>query len=174
MTAILFVLNALLTLAVIGFLLRVVMPLVRADFRSPLGQAVLRFTDPLVKPLRRILRPVGKVDVASIVALLAVQIAGSTLIRLVAGGGFLPGLILVDALRGLAYTILQFYTVAVLVQALLSWVAPGTYNPATQLLHRICEPLLAPVRRLIPPIGGLDFSSLFVLIGLQALQLLLR
>jgi YggT family protein len=174
MTAILFVLNALLTLAVIGFLLRVVMPLVRADFRSPLGQAVLRFTDPLVKPLRRILRPVGKVDVASIVALLAVQIAGSTLVRLVAGGGFLPGPILVDALRGLAYTILQFYTIAVLVQALLSWVAPGTYNPATQLLRRICEPLLAPVRRLIPPIGGLDFSSLFVLIGLQALQLLLR
>ena len=174
MTAILFVLNALLTLVVIAFLLRVVMPLVRADFRSPLGQAVLRFTDPLVKPLRRILRPVGKVDVASIVALLAVQIAGSTLIRLAAGGGFLPGPILVDGLRGLAYTVLQFYTIAVLVQALLSWVAPGTYNPATQLLHRICEPLLAPFRRLIPPIGGLDFSALFVLIGLQALQLLLR
>jgi len=85
MTAILFVLNALLTLVVIAFLLRVVMPLVRADFRSPLGQAVLRFTDPLVKPLRRILQPVGKVDVASIVALLAVQFAGSALIRLVAG-----------------------------------------------------------------------------------------
>jgi YggT family protein len=80
----------------------------------------------------------------------------------------------VDALRGLAYTVLQFYTIAVLVQALLSWVAPGTYNPATQLLHRICEPLLAPFRRLIPPMGGLDFSALFVLIGLQALQLLLR
>jgi len=174
MTAILFILNALLTLAVIAFLLRVVMPLVRADFRSPLGQAVLRFTDPLVKPLRRILPPVGKVDVASIIALLAVQLAGSTLIRLVAGGGFLPGAIVVDGLRGLAYTILQFYTIAVLVQALLSWVAPGTYNPATQLLHRICEPLLAPFRRLVPPIGGLDFSALFVLIGLQALQLLLR
>jgi len=174
MMAILFILNALLTLVVIAFLLRVVMPLVRADFRSPLGQAVLRFTDPLVKPLRRILRPVGKVDVASIIALLAVQFAGSTLIRIVAGGGFLPGPILVDGLRGLAYTILQFYTVAVLVQALLSWVAPGTYNPATQLLHRICEPLLAPFRRLIPPIGGLDFSALFVLIGLQALQLMLR
>jgi len=174
MTAILFVLNALLTLVVIAFLLRVVMPLVRADFRSPLGQAVLRFTDPLVKPLRRILQPVGKVDVASIVALLAVQFAGSALIRLVAGGGFLLGPILVDGLRGLAYTILQFYTIAVLVQALLSWVAPGTYNPATQLLQRICEPLLAPFQRLIPPIGGLDFSALFVLIGLQALQLLLR
>jgi len=80
----------------------------------------------------------------------------------------------VDGLRGLAYTILQFYTIAVLVQALLSWVAPGTYNPATQLLQRICEPLLAPFRRLIPPLGGLDFSALFVLIGLQALQLLLR
>jgi YggT family protein len=174
MAAILFILNALLTLVVVAFLLRVVMPLVKADFRNPLGQAVLRFTDPLVRPLRRVLQPVGKVDVASIVALLAVQLLGTALLSLVAGGGLAPGPVLFAGLRGLANTVLQFYTVAVLVHALLSWVAPGTYNPATQLLQRICEPLLRPFRRLVPPLGGLDFSALFVLIGLQALQILLR
>jgi YggT family protein len=63
--------------------------------------------------------------------------------------------------------------VSILIYALLSWIAPGTYSPANQLLSRICEPLLAPVRRVVPPIGGLDLSALFVLIALQALQILL-
>jgi YggT family protein len=174
MAAILFVLNALLTIVVVAFLLRVVMPLVRADFRSQLGQAVLSFTDPLVRPLRRVLPPAGRVDVASIVALLAVQLAGTALLRLVAGAGFAPGPILAAGLHGLAGTVLQFYSVALLLYVLLSWIAPGTYNPATRLLDRICEPLLRPLRRIIPPIAGLDFSALFVLIGLQALQILLR
>jgi len=70
--------------------------------------------------------------------------------------------------------VLQFYFVVVLLYALLSWVAPGTYSPGAQLLGRLSEPLLRPLRRIVPPIGGLDFSALFVLIGLQALQILLR
>jgi YggT family protein len=64
--------------------------------------------------------------------------------------------------------------VAILIYALLSWVAPGTHSPANDLLGRICEPILRPIRRVIPPVGGLDLSALFVLIGLQALQILLR
>jgi YggT family protein len=173
MAAILFVLHALLTLVVVAFLLRVLMPLVRADFRNPLGQAVLRFTDPLIRPLRRILPPAGKVDVASVAALLLVQFAGTALIRIVAGGGFAAGPIVFIGFKELLRTVLQFFTVAILVQAVLSWVAPGTHNPATQLLSRLCEPLLRPFRRLLPPIGGLDFSPIFVLIGLQALLILL-
>lgn len=173
MAAIHFVLNALLTLAVLAFLLRAVMPLARADFRSPLGQAVLRFTDPVVLPLRKVLKPAGRVDVASFAALLLVQLAGTAAIRLVTGASMAPAGVLAQGLRGLAITVLQFYSIAVLVYALLSWVAPGNHSPATQLLARICEPLLGPVRRVMPPIGGLDFSALFVLIGLQALQILL-
>jgi YggT family protein len=174
MAAILFILNSVFMIVVVAFLLRVVMPMVRADFRSPLGQAVLRFTDPVVRPLRRVLQPVGKVDVASIAALLLVQLACTTLLRLVAGGGFTAAPVVVGAFYSLATTILQFYSIAVLAHALLSWIAPGTYSPATQLLDRLCEPLLGPVRRIVPPLGGLDFSPLIVLIGLQALQILLH
>jgi YggT family protein len=174
MAALLFILNALLTLLVIAFLLRALMPLVRADFRNPLGQAVLQFTDPLVRPLRRIIGPVGRVDVASIVALLLVQFAGTAVLGLVAGGGFgLAGTVIV-AFRSLTQTVLSFYSVAILAYAVLSWIAPGTYSPATQLLAALCEPLLGPVRRILPPIAGLDLAPLFVLIGLQALQILLR
>ncbi len=174
MAAILFILDALLTLVVVAFLLRALMPLVRADFRNPLGQAVLRFTDPLVRPLRRVIGPLGRVDMASIVALLLVQFAGAALLRLVAGGGFALPEILIAGLLEFAQTVLRFYTVAILAYAVLSWIAPGTYSPATRLLAALCEPLLGPVRRILPSVAGLDLAPLFVLIGLQALQILLR
>jgi YggT family protein len=174
MTAILFVLDALLTLVVVAFLLRVLMPLTRADFRSPIGQAVLRLTNPVVMPIRRLLPPAGRVDVASIVALLLVQLVKSMALRLVAGGGLALVSLLPWALRDLARTVLQFYFVVILLYALLSWVAPRGHGPGADLLARLAEPVLAPLRRIIPPLGGLDLSPLFVLIGLQALQILLR
>ncbi len=174
MAAVLFIINALLTLVVVAFLLRALMPLVRADFRNPLGQAVLRFTDPLVRPLRRVLGPAGRVDVASIVAVLLVQFAGTALLRLVAGAGFSFPVTLLAALQMLAQTVLSLFSVAMLAYVILSWIAPGAYSPATRLLSALCEPLLRPVRRIIPPIAGLDLAPVFVLIGLQALQLVLR
>ena len=173
MQALLFILETLITLVVIAFLLRVLMPLIRADFRNPIGQAVMQVTNPLVMPLRRVLPPAGRVDLASVAALVIVQLAGTLLLRVVSGHGFDLGGVLLQGSFGLLRTILQFYTIAIIVYALLSWIAPGTYSPANQLLSRICEPLLAPVRRVIPPLGGLDLSALFVLIGLQALQILL-
>jgi YggT family protein len=174
MAAILFILDTLLTLVVAAFLLRLLMPLVRADFRNPIGQAVLQFTSPLVVPLRKLLPPAGRLDVASVVALLVVQFAKTAVLMLIAGGGLALLPILLRGLHDLARTVLQFYFVVVLLYALLSWVAPGTYSPGAQLLGRLSEPLLRPLRRIVPPIGGLDFSALFVLIGLQALQILLR
>jgi YggT family protein len=174
MAAVLFILNALLTLVVVAFLLRALMPLVRADFRNPLGQAVLQFTDPLVRPLRRVLGSAGRVDVASIVAVLLVQFASTALLRLVAGAGFTFTVTLVAALRMLAQTVLSLFSVALLAYVVLSWIAPGAYSPATRMLGALCEPLLRPVRRVIPPIAGLDLAPVFVLIGLQALQLVLR
>jgi YggT family protein len=62
----------------------------------------------------------------------------------------------------------------VLLHVVLSWVAPGAHSPAAAILGRLCEPLLGPLRRIVPPIGGLDLSPIFVMIGLQALQILLR
>lgn len=174
MDALLFVLDTFVTLVVIAFLLRLLLPLVRADLRNPVGQAVLRVTNPVVMPLRRLLGSAGRIDLASLVALLLVQLAGTAALRLVAGGGMALLPVLVQAVRDLAQTVLQFYFIAVLLYALLSWVGTAGRGPAAHLLGRLCDPLLAPVRRVVPPIGGLDLSALFVLIGLQALQILLR
>lgn len=174
MQALLFILNALFTLVVVAFLLRVIMPLVRADFRNPFGEAVLKVTNPLVLPLRRVLPPARRFDPASIVALLVVQFAKTAALMLVAGGRLDLATVLAGGLFGLAILVVQFYFYAVLIYALMSWFAGAAYNPAGQILARICEPLLAPIRRVIPPLGGLDLSALFLMIGLQALLMLLR
>lgn len=175
MQALQFIVEALLTLVVIAFLLRVLLPLVRADLRNPFSAAILRFTNPVVLPLRRLLPPAGRIDTASIVALFAVQMLAAGMLFAFMGTGWPDPLQLVlTSLKMLAQTVIQFYVFAVLLYALLSWIAPGTYSPVANVLTSLCEPVLAPVRRLIPPIGGLDLSALFVLIGLQALLILLR
>lgn len=175
MDAIRYIVGALLWLAVFAFLMRVILQLVRADFRNPLAQAIVRLTNPLVLPLRRVIPPIGKFDAASFVALLLVELAAAAILLSLEGFGLPAGQVLLRfALLDLLQKALQFYLIAILIYVILSWVAPGAYSPAAALLSSICEPLLAPVRRIIPPIGGLDLSALFVLIGLQALLILLR
>lgn len=174
MHALLFILNALFTLVVVTFLLRVIMPLVRADFRNPFGEAVLKVTNPLVLPLRRALPPARRLDPASVIALLVVQLVKTALLQLVAGGGLSAASVLAAGLLGLVVLVVQFYFYAILFYALMSWFGGAGYSPAGQIVARICEPVLAPVRRVIPPLGGLDLSALFVMIGLQALLMLLH
>jgi YggT family protein len=176
MDALRFIVHALLqVLLVIVFLLRVLLPLVRADARNQLSQAVIRFTNPLVLPLRRILPPIGKVDTASIVALLIVQAAATAVLWLLDAYPwmFTAGQFVHTVLLNLVVTVLQFYTFALFLYVLLSWVAPGTYSPAAALLSSLCEPLLRPIRRVLPTFGGLDLSALIAIIVLQALIILI-
>lgn len=176
MDALIFIVRTILqVLLVTVFLLRVLLPLVRADSRNQLSQAVIRFTNPLVLPLRRLLPPMGKIDTASIVALLIVQIAATATLWLL---GAYPWVFTVPqflqvVVINLIITILQFYTFALFLYVLLSWVAPGTYSPAAALLSSLCEPLLRPVRRVVPSFGGFDLSALFLIIALQALVILI-
>jgi YggT family protein len=172
--ALYFVLNTLLTLVVVVFLLRVLMPLVRADFRNPVGEAVLKITNPLVLPLRRAIRPGRRVDAASIVALLIVQFAKTIVLLLVRGATLRADMVLVAGLFGLAVLVIQFYFYAVLIYALMSWFGGASYSPVGLVLGRLVEPLLEPFRRIIPPLGGLDLSALFLMIALQAVLILLR
>ncbi|MGQ0430317.1 MAG: YggT family protein [Gammaproteobacteria bacterium] len=174
MDALYFIVNSLVTFAVYAFLLRVLLPLARADFRNPLSQAVLALTNWLVMPLRRLLPPAGRVDTASVVALLVVQFAATLLLFRLQYGALLPLVpLVVTALRSLVLSVLLLYTVLIFIYALLSFVAPGARSPGTSLLASLCEPLLMPLRRVLPVVGGLDFSPLVAIIGLQALRILI-
>ena len=174
MAALYFIVDSVLTFLVYAFLLRVLLPLVRADFRNPLSQAILALTSWLVHPLRRVLPPVGRLDTASVVALLAVQIV-ATLVLFRLQAGVVPPLVplVLAALRSLVLSVLLLYTVLIFIYALLSFVAPGARSPATALLASLCEPLLMPLRRMLPIVGGLDFSPLVAIVALQALRLLI-
>lgn len=175
MEALIFIVRTLLQLLVLVFLLRVLLPLCRADTRNPISQAVIRLSNPLVLPLRRVIPPIGRIDTASLAAVALMQIAATAVVFLLSGLGIGSPLgLLAFALRELVMTVLQFYFFAILIYALLSWIAPSAYSPAANLLTSLCEPIIRPVRRLIPPIAGLDLSALFVLIAIQALQIVIR
>ena len=174
MNAIQYLVDALLTMFLYVLILRFVMQLSRADFRNQIAHAVLIVTNPVIMPLRKILPPMGKIDTASVIAILffaALIVAVNALFLI---GKLLP---LVPWLQWTIVTVLRsfiaFYTVAIIIYVILGWVIPPGYSPPMALLASICEPLLAPVRRLIPSIGGIDFSPLWVGLVLGALLRLL-
>jgi len=174
MDALQFIVDSVLTFVVYAFLLRVLLPMVRADFRNPLAQAILALTNWLVLPLRRVLPPIGRADSASIVALLAVQFAATLIMFRLRTGALFPFLRLaIESLRSLVLAVLLLYTVLIFVYALLSFIAPGGRSPATSLLASLCEPVLGPLRRVLPIVGGIDFSPLVAIVGLQALRILI-
>jgi YggT family protein len=138
------------------------------------SQAIVRITNPVILPLRRVLPPIGKVDTASVVALLAVA-AVEVGCRYALLGVFPGALIWVRAmLVDVASMLLWTYFYAIFLYTLLSLIAPGGYSPLQSVLASLCEPVLRPIRRISPPIAGLDLSPLWALIAIQALLILLR
>lgn len=174
MDALYFLVDSVLTFLVYAFLLRLLLQLARADFRNPLAQAVIALTNWLVMPLRRVLPPAGRFDTASFVALVAVQLVATLILFRLRTGALFPFVPLaITALRALVLSTLLLYTVLIFVYAALSFIAPGTRSPATALLAALCEPLLRPLRQVLPVIGGIDFSPLVAIVGLTALRILI-
>lgn len=165
-----FIAETLFELYVLCFVLRFVLQATRADFHNPLSQLIVRVTNPVVVPLRRLIPGYRGLDMSSAVVVLVLEIvATSVLLPLKTGMSPTFAGLMYFALLRTVLTILRMYLFAILIYALMSFVNPGTYNPLTSVLASISEPLLRPVRRIIPPIAGLDLSPLFVLIALQAL-----
>jgi YggT family protein len=174
MSALIFIVDTLLSLALFVVLARLLLQWARADFRNPIAQAIVRLTNPLILPLRRILPPVGKVDTASVVAVVLVAIIKVGILLALRGYGS-PGVQLwVQSVAvELVEALLRTYFYAILLYALLSLIAPGGYSPLQSVLASVCEPVLRPFRRLIPPIAGIDLSPLWAVIAIQAILLLL-
>ena len=172
-----FLINVAFGLFVYTALLRFIMQWMRAPFRNPVGQAVTALTDWAVKPMRKILPGFGGYDWASLVVAWLLQVVWlAALASLSAPAsalltGTTAGLIAAIAIVELIKAALWIVIVAVFVQALLSWVAPD--GPLAGVLNALTFPLLAPVRRLVPPIGGaLDLSPLIVIVLAQLILML--
>ena len=147
----------------------------RADFYNPISQFVARLTNPPLQALHRIIPIRSRVDPAVLVLALAVQ-AIAIVTTLLLAGFALPGpvTILVWSLIGVAGLVVNTYLVALIVMIVVSWVAPGTRHPAVLLTYQITEPVMAPVRSMLPAAGGLDFSPILVFIAINVIQIALR
>ena len=150
------------------FMLRLILQWVRADYYNPISQFVIKVTDPLVVPARRILPSVGKLDTPTLVVLVLLQCLVTYLLLLLidftpSAGTFIY-LVVIRLIRLVIWT----YTIALFGYVILSWVAQARYSPIAMVLGQVVGPLLRPVRRILPPIGGLDLSPMLVLILLYA------
>ena len=156
-------------------LLRLLFQAMDVDFRNPLSQFVYKATQPVLKPLRRVLPMRARVEPALVVLLLLVQLL--EVYALSGLRGYLPGLIgalLMAVAQSLSLLTLTL-SALLIVRAIASWVvaAGAGYNPMLRLLEQLTEPLLAPLRRIIPPLGGMDFSVLLALVAVQLVNILL-
>lgn len=169
-----FIIVALSDLYIMTFLLRLALAWARANFRNPLAQFIVKVTNPLVMPARRFIAPIGGLDLATLVVLLALQVLVTfVLVQITCGGGAQGGQIVVLALMRLVDLALQMYFWLLLVYVVASWVGQGAYNTAIAALASLVEPMLAPLRRFIPPIGGFDISPVFAFLAIGFLQRLI-
>ena len=172
--ALYFIVKTLAQLYLLLLLLRFWLPWLRADFRNPIAQGILKFTSPLIVPLRRFLPSIGRLDTATILVAFAVQFITVIALLAIVRRPIDTLTVAFISVIELAILSLNLFFFATLIRIILSWVAPGNYNPVTALLTTLSEPVLRPFRRLIPPIGGLDISPIFALVLLQAVVILLQ
>jgi YggT family protein len=165
-----FLIETLLDLYIIVLMLRFILQQVRADFYNPISQFIVKATSPVLNPARKIIPGFGGIDMATIVVVVVFIIAKIYIIALLSG--YTPTILalLLTGVRDFITLALNIFIFSIIIQAILSWINPDPYNPVSGVLFSITRPVLEPVRRLIKPIGGLDLSPLFALIGLMFIE----
>jgi YggT family protein len=163
--------------------LRFVMQVTRADYYNPLAQFVVKATDPLLVPLRRVIPSIKRYDTASALLCFGVLLVKLLVFKLMSLG-YVPAIgrslpvdaipvakLVIVALIDLVHLFFNIFIFSLFIQAILSWIPNASGNPVQGLLSAITEPVLRPARRFIPPMGGLDLSVFATIIGLYALRM---
>jgi YggT family protein len=167
------IINSLGGLYILAVLLRFLLQAVRADFYNPVSQAIVKVTSPALMPFRRIIPGYRGIDFASLILALVLNSAFTALLILIAGYK-LPGIgiIVAWAFVGLVSFILNIYFYALVISIIASFVAPFSGNPMLLVVYQILEPLYSRVRRVIPPMGGLDLSPIFIFLAINVIEIM--
>lgn len=185
LNAIGFILGILFNLYATVVAVRFVMQVVRADYYNPFAQAVVKLTDPLLVPLRRVIPSVKRYDTASLVLVFAVLLLKMLVFKFLSLGavpalgqsalvGQLPMIkILLLTVLDVIHQFFNVFIYALIIQAILSWIPGASGNPVQGMVAAIGEPVLRPVRKFVPAMGGIDLSVFFTIIGLFALRIFL-
>ncbi len=144
-----------------ALIVRFLMQLVRADYNNPVSSFIVKVTNPALKPLRRFIPGLFGVDLSSIILVFIVQIIEIVLVNLLPGRQ-LPDLfsLLMLTIGQVADTVITIYFICIMVVIIASWIVQGSYNPVLNLIYQLINPLMQPIRRIIPPMSGLDLSPL--------------
>ena len=178
MNALIMLFHALGWLYLLALLLRFLLQLARADFYNPISQAVVRVTDPLVRVFRTFIPGYRNIDFATLVLAFVIEgIAIYVLILLYGDSAPSIGFIVNWSVLGVVYFIIHIYWYAIIASIIMSFVMlfSGNMNPHPLLLlvWQLTEPVMAPFRKIIPPMGGLDFSPILVFILIRFILIFL-
>lgn len=168
--AVIFVVQTLISLYLAVVLLRFVLQMVKADFYNPLSQFIVRATQPLLRPIRRVVPSIGGLDTSSLLLAIVIQALLMVLVLALTGYPFDLVHLLAWAILGITSLLLKIFWVAMIIMVIVSWIAPNSHNPAAELAWQISEPVLAPFRRLVPSIGGMDISPIFAFMAISVIQ----
>ena len=172
-TAAVYILQTIGSLYLLIVLLRFILQLVRADFYNPVSQFIVRATHPLLKPLRKVIPSLAGLDLASLVLAILLQLLLMAVTLMLLGYGLdNPLQLLVWSIIGVTALFLKVFFFALIISVILSWVAQGSHNPTAMLINQICEPLLSPIRRILPSMGGLDLSPIVAFLILNLIDML--
>jgi len=152
-------------------IMRVWLQWVKADFYNPLSQFIVKVSNPLVIPLRRVIPGLGGMDLATIVVAYIVATLKFFTLAAIAGESlgllaFYIGLLVLIKQAGFLLFVIM------IIMAVMSWVVQG-YNPTLAIFHQLTEPFLNPIRRIIPNMGGLDLSMIVAFLAMNVINILL-
>lgn len=168
-----YLIGTLIDLYVAAVLLRLLLQWVKADFYNPLCQFLVKVTNPVLVPLRRVIPSIGRLDTASVVLMLALEIVGIWVISRIGSTAMSIQQIVAFSAIKLMMTLLMTYFFLIIASVILSWIGQRAHHPIVPLVYQLTEPVLRPFRKFIPPIAGLDLSPLFALIAIRFLIVLL-
>ncbi|SIS43041.1 YggT family protein [Neptunomonas antarctica] len=153
-------------------LMRFLLQLARADYYNPISQSIVRFTQPVLLPFQKILPKAGRMDLSPLVVALLVKLGTFAALIMLSGGAIQVDMLklFIYAVVGLMDSILNIYFWAVIGSVIISWVAPGSFHPAPQLIGQITEPLFKLAQKVLPPLGGLDLSPILIFLAIQLIQ----
>ena len=165
-----FLVQTLFSLYIGAVLIRFLLALSRANFYNPLSQFLVKITNPVLVPLRRLIPAIGKLDTAAIVLALGLKVIQVLLLVALQGSDASLPVVLVYAVVDLLRTVINIYIFALIIQAVLSWVGNSYGNPLADVLHSLTNPLLRPIRNVVPTIGRVDLSPM---VAIQLLYVVL-
>ncbi len=169
------ILQTLASLYLLIIVLRFLLQIAKADFYNPVSQFIVKATNPLLIPLRRIIPGLFGLEIPCIVLALVLQWLVIQALGFLSIGSLLPALpVLIWSIIGLVSLVLNIYFWGLLIMVIISWVAPGNPNPMLTLLNSLINPALKPIQRIIPPLGGLDLTPIFAFLLIHILRLVVN